>query len=227
MNIIGIKGKGKIVVMAVLLIMLITVGYVGICKYQQKQEKEQAVRERLANLTPREAMTFHYVINRSEHRQWLLMEKQKRGESVTPEDFLFSLPNIEIPVGGGRPKRSNLDLHPGSDKIIEFNDDYEKSYYTRNPAITFKNIDMIDAELVTMKDEYEVRNGVHVQFTPEATTRLKLFSKDNIDRQIAVVIDGKVILAPVIRDILGSIILTGYRNFTPEEAMTLGKHLLK
>lgn len=75
------------------------------------------------------------------------------------------------------------------------------------------------------KDSASGQDQVRVTLTPEGRKRFAEVTKKNIGKQLAVVVNKKVLIAPVINSEIpgGEVVITG--NFSPEEAQELAKTL--
>ena len=89
------------------------------------------------------------------------------------------------------------------------------------PEIVLSNEDIQGVELT--KDEFD-KPALRLVFRDESSQKIKDLSSKNIDRQLALLIDGKVIIAPVIRSrISKEVQVTG--DFTLDELIDLHQRL--
>lgn len=97
---------------------------------------------------------------------------------------------------------------------IEFDGDY---LVEREPVLTDANF----AEVSAGFDEYTAAPVVNFRLTDEATKRFAEVTRDNIGRAMAIVVDGKVVTAPVIQTEIsgGRGVITG--SFTVQEVEDL------
>lgn len=85
------------------------------------------------------------------------------------------------------------------------------------PLLTDKNF----AEVTAGFDQHTGQPVVNFRLTDEATSRFAEITRDNIGRAMAIVVDGKVVTAPVIQTEIsgGAGVITG--NFTVQEVADL------
>lgn len=83
-----------------------------------------------------------------------------------------------------------------------------------HPEIVVSNDDI--AQSWVLQDD-PTRFGVSVQFLPSGTERMRQATASHVGRPVAILIDGAVVIAPVVRSPIGdSAVISG--NFTRAEA---------
>jgi beta-lactamase regulating signal transducer with metallopeptidase domain len=107
---------------------------------------------------------------------------------------------------------------------------FANSPYKRNqPDLYVRREILLDGSHITeakvVKDPINRAPQINVKLDAEGKERFAKITRENIDRQLAVVLEGKILTAPVIRDEIagGQISITG--SFTEEEATALAKKL--
>ena len=128
----------------------------------------------------------------------------------------------QAPRDAARPAGFELRLAqeiPGeglSEAIVEHTD--KKIYLFKEALITGK--DLIEARVV----EDEALFRVDVVFTPEAAQRMARASQEHIGKPIAIMVDGKVLSAPIVRSMFSDrAAIAG--SFTREEAESLANRI--
>jgi preprotein translocase subunit SecD len=93
-----------------------------------------------------------------------------------------------------------------------------KIYLHKEAALTNKDI----ASALVSTDEGN-KPAVDVRLTPEGAQKLAKLTEQNSGKPLAIMLGGKVIFAPTIRDTIsdGKAVITG--NFTKEEAAKIAK----
>jgi preprotein translocase subunit SecD len=94
----------------------------------------------------------------------------------------------------------------------------ERVYCAPAPVIT--GADVSD---VRVQQDAQGRSQVLVTFTPAGRTRLAEFTRNHLKERLAIVVDGRVLLAPVIENEIahGAVLITG--AFTAQEFERIAK----
>jgi preprotein translocase subunit SecD len=94
-----------------------------------------------------------------------------------------------------------------------------KIYLQPDPALTNKDI------ASASKVQEEGKPAVEVRFTDNGTKVLAKLTQAHQGKPVAILLNGKVVLAPLVRDPIleGKAMITG--NFTNEEAVRIAKGL--
>lgn len=95
-------------------------------------------------------------------------------------------------------RRAEAEAAPG---LIEFPDpDGEGSIYLRDKA------EITNAEIAEAKLGYDTRGGaaVDIRLTEAGAAKLKKISRGHLEKRLAILIDGKLLMAPRIRSEMGS-----------------------
>ena len=88
------------------------------------------------------------------------------------------------------------------------------------PDVVIRNADISSVEV----EQGEGRFSVGLRFTPSAAARLQRETADNVGRRMAVLLDGKVVVAPVIRSAISSRARLD-AHFTRDEAFRIARSL--
>lgn len=93
---------------------------------------------------------------------------------------------------------------------------------SKQPAITEK--DIVKANLVTVEDQGE---QVELVLNEAGKEKFKKLTSESVDRQIAIVYNGSLISAPMVRQEIsgGNVMISG--NFTKEEAQKMVESINK
>jgi SecD/SecF fusion protein len=89
-----------------------------------------------------------------------------------------------------------------------------------------KEVDLTGEDVASARvtEDKDAGPAVEIVFTKEGVKKAAKMSKEHADKPIAVVVDGKVIFAPVVKSELGEkIVITG--KFTKAEAEKLAKSI--
>ncbi|HEY2907262.1 MAG TPA: hypothetical protein VGJ29_15275 [Vicinamibacterales bacterium] len=93
----------------------------------------------------------------------------------------------------------------------------DRTIYLHQESIV-TNTDIADAQVV--KGEGSDTFSVHLVFTADGAAKMKRASQDHIGRPVAILIDGAVVMAPVVRSPMStSAVITG--QFTQAEAQRI------
>jgi preprotein translocase subunit SecD len=94
---------------------------------------------------------------------------------------------------------------------------------TKDKVYLHKTADLTGADVASAKLSGEDKNPtIEITFTEAGAKKAAKLSEDHADKPVAIVVDGKVIAAPVIRTKLGATIrISGH--FTEDEAKSLVK----
>ena len=88
------------------------------------------------------------------------------------------------------------------------------------PEVVIRNADISSVEV----EQSEGRFSVGLRFIPSATARLQRETADNLGRRMAVLLDGKVVVAPLIRSAISSQARID-AHFTRDEAFRIARSL--
>jgi len=88
------------------------------------------------------------------------------------------------------------------------------------PDVVIRNADISSVEI----EQSEGRFSVSLRFIPSAAARLQRETADNVGRRMAVLLDGKVVVAPLIRSAISSQARID-AHFTRDEAFRIARSL--
>jgi preprotein translocase subunit SecD len=121
-------------------------------------------------------------------------------------DTLHAAMQFEVRLAGSDAKPGGRDaVDPGSGRTIHLDQD-----------VVLTNRDITETRVVSLPSGF----GVEVHLTDGGAAKLRSVTADNLGRQLAIVVDGKVLTAPTVRSPIAEIGVIGGK-FTREEAERL------
>jgi preprotein translocase subunit SecD len=95
---------------------------------------------------------------------------------------------------------------------------------TKEKVYLHKTAELTNADIADAKVEGDKNPEIRVTLTKAGAEKMRKVTEEHRNKPLAIVIDGKVISAPVVRAVIGeNVAITG--NFTKEEAERIAKGL--
>lgn len=94
-----------------------------------------------------------------------------------------------------------------------------------SPTVEFTNADIERTRVVIDKDDSELHSMVHVRLRRDAGARMAQLTRDHPKEMVAILLDGKVVMAPVIADEMAADLMVTPANMTHGEVVTLARNL--
>jgi preprotein translocase subunit SecD len=115
------------------------------------------------------------------------------------------------------------DMPPGDEILYQMNRNYRTGAVTRTPYLIKKQI-LMTGDVITDAKPQPDRGGrwiIHMDFNSVGARQFERITGEHVRERLAIILDGRVYSAPVIKDRIsgGSAIIEG--SFTPEEAHDL------
>lgn len=122
------------------------------------------------------------------------------------ETTLHAAMQFEVRLAGSEPHASGRDaVDPGSGRRIYL-----------DPEVVLTNRDITETRVVTLSGGF----GIEVHFTEGGAAKLRAATEGGLGRLLAIIVDGKVLAAPIIRSPVAQIGVLG-GTFTRQEAERL------
>jgi preprotein translocase subunit SecD len=82
----------------------------------------------------------------------------------------------------------------------------------------------VDLKEVKAVKDSQGAPALSIKLKPEAAKKFQTFTRNNIGKKLAIVINHKVVMAPVIRDVMGEALMV-HGHFTEEELTAITRQL--
>ncbi len=94
-----------------------------------------------------------------------------------------------------------------------------------SPVVEFTNADVVRTRVVIRKGEYESSSLAEVHLSRDAAARMAELTRGHQDEMMAILLDGKVMMAPTIKAVITDRFTVSGREMTHDEVVTLARNL--
>ena len=94
-----------------------------------------------------------------------------------------------------------------------------------SPVVEFTNADIVRTRVVIRKGGYESSSMAEVHLSRDAAARMAELTRGHQDEMMAILLDGKVVMAPMIKGVLTDRVTVSGGEMTHDEVVTLARNL--